>query len=136
MAAQERNYRLTVQLLKSVKRRLREVLGPDDEELAPYYRSYKSELAKVRTSPSSREVFATAAVRSTITLVGDFHTLEHAQKTFLHLLQDAERKKCRPIVALEMVNARFNAPLNRFIKGRISEGEFLEGDPVLRDLGL
>ena len=126
MAAQERNYRLTVQLLRSVKRRLREVLGPDDEELASYYRSYKGELAKVRTSPSSREEFAAAAVRSKVTLVGDFHTLEHAQRTFLFLLQDAEKKKCRPILGLEMVNAKFNAPLNRFVKGRIGEGEFLE----------
>lgn len=126
MAPQDKKYQLTLQLVKAVKRRLREVLGPDDEELSSYYRSYKEEVGKFRTSSSSREAFVSAARSSPVTLVGDFHTLEHAQGTFLGLLQDAEKKGCRPIVALEMVKAKFDTPLNRHVKGRLSEDDFLE----------
>lgn len=126
MPDREQSYRLTLQLLKAVKRRLREVLGPDDKELQVYYGDYKAELGRVRTAPSSREEFADASCKSQVTLVGDFHTLEHAQKTFLRLLEDAGSRKVRPILALEMASARYDVPLSQYLKGRIGENDFLE----------
>lgn len=126
MPDRAQQYRLTLQVLRAVKRRLREVLGPDDKELATYYGEYKAELDRARTKPSSKEEAFGAARKARVALVGDFHTLEHAQKTFLRLLEEAEQKRVRPILALEMVNAGYDAPLHQYLKGRIGESEFLD----------
>lgn len=126
MGVKTSGYRFTRSLLASIKRRIREVLGPEDPEILEYYAPYKKELRSARALPSSREHFVAEASRRWVTLVGDFHTLEHAQKTYLHLLEDLAASKVRPIVVLEMAEARHDVALHRFVRGGIEEGEFLE----------
>ncbi|MEW5763367.1 MAG: ChaN family lipoprotein [Acidobacteriota bacterium] len=126
MRYQTSGYRFTRYLLTSIKRRIREVIGPEDDEIQDYYAHYKRELKTARATPIERQEFVSQAGRRWVTLVGDFHTLEHAQKSYVHLLEDLSLRKTRPILALEMAHAHQDVPLLRFTRGALEETDFLE----------
>ncbi len=135
MHYQTSGYRFTRYLLTSIKRRLREVLGPEDEEIQDYYVHYKRELKGARATPVEREAFLSQAVRRWVTLVGDFHTLEHAQKCYAGLLEDLALRRTRPILALEMAHANQDVPLARFVRGGLEEADFLESIRYFQNWG-
>lgn len=113
-------------LLASIKRLVREVQGPEDSEVAEYYRPYSDELARVRTRPIREEDFLQLCKASAWVLVGDFHTLDQAQQTFLHLLEGLEALGVKPAIALEMVHARYEKSLVRYLKGGVKDCDFLD----------
>lgn len=128
-------YRNTLRMLRAVKRQIREVLGPDDEDLSAYYRAYKEELVHCRASRTSLDLFLAEARRSPVLLMGDFHTLPHAQKFFVHILDELGKRRIRPIVVLEMVQARHDALLQRYFKGRLTRDEFLDKTAYFENWG-
>ncbi|MGC8723937.1 MAG: ChaN family lipoprotein [Acidobacteriota bacterium] len=118
--------RFSSHLLRSIKRQIREVRGPEDEEVEAYYRPY-SDFFRHRSAVSVEpSVFLAECKLSSLILVGDFHTLDQAQKTFLWILEEMGKSRIRPIVVLEMVLARHDTPLLHYIRGKIGELEFLE----------
>ncbi len=117
--------RLTRRLLRSIKRQIREVQGPEDEEVAAYYRPYSRELEHCWTRPVLQENFLAAGVASPLVLVGDFHTLDQAQHIFLRLLKEFAALGARPIVVLEMVNVHHDKAIARYLNGRLDEAGFL-----------
>jgi hypothetical protein len=135
MRYQTSGYRFNRYLLASIKRRLREVLGPDDEEIQDYYLRYKRELRSSRAVPVDRSDFMAQAGLRWVTLVGDFHTLEHAQKTYLRLLEELAHRKTRPILVLEMAHASQDVPLTRYVRGGMEEADFLEETRYFRNWG-
>jgi hypothetical protein len=116
----------TRRLLASIKRQIREVQGPEDPEVSTYYRPYSDELANVRTRPILEDDFLRLCAISAIVLVGDFHTLDQAQRTFLRLLEAMESLGVKPAIALEMVHAHREPALARYMKGRVKECDFLD----------
>lgn len=66
--------------------------------------------------------------RSDLLLYGDFHTLKQTQKGLVRLLQDYQlHQPKRPIIlALEMFKARDQELIDRYLKGDISESQFLQ----------
>lgn len=58
--------------------------------------------------------------------VGDYHTLRYAQRAFLDLVTHAQRSGRRVVLALEFVEARRQAALDRFLAGRLGDRRFLE----------
>ena len=116
----------TRRLLASLKRLVREVQGPEDPEVSNYYRPYSDELAQVRTRPIPENEFLKLCSTSALVLVGDFHTLDQSQKTFLRILESLETLGVRPAIALEMVHAHHEQALARYMKGRLKECDFLD----------
>jgi hypothetical protein len=119
-------YRFTADLLQSIKRQIREVQGPSDPDLEAYYRAYSLELERCRARPVPEETFLGLCRRSAVTLVGDFHTLDQSQKTFLRLLDSLGERRTRPIVGLEMVSSRHDIPLLKYLGGETDDAAFLE----------
>lgn len=122
-------------LLASVKRLIREAQGPEDKEIRAYYRPYSEELERARTTPIQEEEFLRLCSVSPAVLVGDFHTLDQAQRAFLHLLEQLESRGVSPTIALEMVDADEDAPLARYIEGRLKDCDFLEAIGYFKDWG-
>lgn len=115
-----------LKLLKSIKRSIREVQGPEDSEIKNYYRSYASYLEKCRVKRSSiKELYDSVKETKTL-LVGDFHTLYQAQRQFLKVLEFIEDQGEKPIVCLEMVLKKHQNHLEDFLKGKIADREYIE----------
>lgn len=115
-----------LKLLKSIKRSIREVQGPEDKEIKKYYRSYASFLERIMEKESSFEELFESLKETKILLVGDFHTLYQAQRQFLKILEFLEDKGIKPIVCLEMVLKKHQKYLENFLKGKINEKEYIE----------
>jgi len=120
-------YRSYVTLLKAVKRQIREIQGPEDEELKRYYRNYASTLEKSRPRPSTLEEFFSFVVPRGVALVGDFHTLDQAQNQFVKVIRALHARDAAPALALEMVQAHHDEVLAEYlVDPDAEEGTFLE----------
>ncbi len=126
MAMRAMGYTFTNQLLRSIKRRVREERGSSDGDVEAYYRPYAEELEKARTRPVNMIDFLNEASRRRVTLVGDFHTLGDAQKNYLQIVERLVERKVRPIVVLEMVHAAYDLPVHQYVRHSITEVDFLE----------
>ncbi len=67
-----------------------------------------------------------AALESELVHVGDYHTLGQAQRTYGKLVRRLVERGRRVVLALELIEARHQAELDRFVRGRLSEKAFLE----------
>lgn len=113
-------------VLRGIKRQIREVQGPEDEEVKRYYRAYASEIERASPAESGPEEFLEAAAGAPAVLVGDFHTLDQAQKQFLRVLQDLCGAGANPVVALEMVHAAHDRGLQRYLSRQSDEETLLD----------
>lgn len=127
--------RLTRRILAALKRRIREIEGPEDDEVASYYRPYSQELEHAVTRPSENKEFCRLARKAEVVLVGDYHTLDQAQLTFLRLLRDLVAQGARPNVALEMVSAHHQEALDRYLQRKLDDRDFLEEIDYFRHWG-
>jgi len=115
-----------LKLLKSIKRSIREVQGPEDKEIKSYYRSYSSYLEKCRVKESSIQEIIESAKETKVLIIGDFHTLYQAQRQFLKVLEFMEDIGIKPVVCLEMVYKKNQDHLEEFLKGKMGEKEYIE----------
>lgn len=63
---------------------------------------------------------------SNFILVGDFHTFDHCLKNLIRILKLLVLKNKKVVVALEMLSGRDFLLLDSFLKGHLTELEFLE----------
>jgi len=124
-----------LKLLKNIKRSIREVQGEEDAEVRSYYRSYASFLEKAKAFPSGLDEVVLRAVETGLLLVGDFHTLWQAQRQFLKVLEALEDRGLRPVVLLEMAEARKNRTLKMYFEGEITEKEYLDKSDYFESWG-
>ena len=99
------NYHFYAGLLRSIKRQIREVQGPESREIKTYYRQYAGVFKGTAPIRSSEEEALREMAGQRVILVGDFHTLDQAQKQFRKLVEGMIRAGNRPVLALEMVAA-------------------------------
>jgi Haem-binding uptake, Tiki superfamily, ChaN len=92
------------------------------------FRAYEGRYRR-RTADFRRPVRASslpARVRSAdIVYVGDYHTLPIAQQTYLSLVERARESGRRVVLALECIEGRHQAAVDRFLQGELGESELL-----------
>ncbi len=64
--------------------------------------------------------------RADLVYVGDYHTLRTAQQAYLSLAEHALQSGRRVVLALEFVEGRAQAHLDRYLAGRLGEKAFLQ----------
>jgi hypothetical protein len=120
--------RALLRLQRGVQRRLqaqvRAHTGGHSPALARYYREYLRDLRR-RHAPSNYGELHQAMLDSDIVLVGDYHTLRQSQELALRLLERAALDPRPVCLALEMVRAEHQAPLDAFLGGELDEAAFL-----------
>ncbi len=115
------------ELLRGIKRQIREVQGPEDAAVRRYYRSYAAILERSHPAPCQERDFLERAASARLVLVGDFHTLDQAQWQYLKVLKALRRQGALPALALEMVQAHHDKKLQEYLAGECpDEGSFLE----------
>lgn len=136
MARKLTGYAFYRNLLKGLKRQVREIEGPEPPDLRRYYRSYAGVLEHAQPESCQRAVFLESAVMAGLALVGDFHTLDQAQRQYLGVVRELYDSGHRPVLALEMVQAGHDAELARYVNGEIEDdGTFLDRIGFFRNWG-
>jgi hypothetical protein len=107
------------------QRRIRGAVADDDTAVAAYEDRYRRSLPAMRQVADFDEIVA-ASRAGDVVLVGDYHTLEQAQRTLLRLLR-ALLPSSRPLaVALEFVETSHQDALDAYLAGRLGERSFLK----------
>jgi hypothetical protein len=120
------NREVLVELQRELYERNKLRIGRYEQAISSDYQAYEAAyLADVQEHwrVSSLPELMRAIRAADITLVGDYHTLKLAQKTFLKVLMRIRGK--RLIVALEFLASEDQPAIDAYLAGRINEPSFL-----------
>ena len=123
---QENPISLEIAEQRRLKQRMkREIFGIDKTSRSSYIRDCLSEFSTYEDVCPVSEVLEQAA-RSDIVFFGDYHPLEESQAWILRLMKELTARGRKVILAMEMLYVQQQEQLDRWMKGMITEGEFLE----------
>jgi hypothetical protein len=103
----------------AVQTAIRARVGPEPEALS----AYRTTFERTVTGPGAAVTLATVfnvAARSDLVLIGDYHTLEVAQRTALVLVRALARRRS-VVLGLEMVRTEHQSVLDAYMAGSVSE---------------
>src|SRR5580658_8375409 len=95
----------------------------------PAIRRYTDEYAQEfggAFASATRDDLVERAARADLVYVGDYHTLEAAQRTFVWLLEAIHARRGAVAIALEMFEPHDQPALDAYLSGVLSEERFLE----------
>jgi hypothetical protein len=112
----------------AVARLMREIeadLVRERPAIRRYHDAYSLEFSG-SFATSSRDELAEEAARSDLVYVGDYHTLEASQRTFLWLAEAVHARRSSVALALEMFEPDDQPALDAYLAGTLDEESFLE----------
>ncbi len=89
-----------------------------------YEKAYRRAV-KGYEKPVDHEEMIEAALASDVIYVGDYHTCNQSQRSFLRVLKAVVKRDKRFVLGLELLHKRHQDALDRYLDGRISESTFL-----------
>lgn len=109
------------------KQAIKDATTVEDRHFKQYNKAYLSAVSGYQKIVSMDDVLAEVDAARVI-LVGDYHTLDQSQRSFVRLIrQYIQARKNRALtVALEAVQARFQRHLDAYLVGRIKSDEFIK----------
>jgi len=125
---------LQKEILRETLQELKEYRGEFTPEMKRYYREYKREVADFSRYADVKELIKKIP-KSDIVYCGDYHTLGQAQKAQLKILSEILKERKDVLIGMEMVYIQHQKVLDSYIRGEISEGEFLEGSKYYEKWG-
>lgn len=98
----------------------------EDRGFKDYNRQYQKAVARYQKLATMDEVLADVSA-ARVVLVGDYHTLDQAQRSFVRLLRAVFKslKNVKITVALEAVQARFQRHLDAYLVGSLKSRDFI-----------
>lgn len=106
----------------NIKGRVESILGNESRDLQNYRRNYDQELKNVDWEAVDKRILFARLKQAQIILVGDFHAQKQSSRGLLRILR---KIKTPYILALECLNIRDQVWIDRYVKGEMSEKEFL-----------
>lgn len=76
--------------------------------------------------PSSMDELQKSIIKSQVVYLGDFHTFDQNLRNVLRILKVLIKRKKKCILAVEMVDAKFQFYIDTYLKGHLTDLEFLE----------
>lgn len=116
--------RLRQDLYEQVQSHVKALLGRSSKGLASYQAQYERQFKRAWKVSSRQELLKNLA-KAQIIWMGDFHALYQSQKTQLRILKAIPNVK-KAILAVECIEARHQKSLDHFMKGELSERDFLK----------
>ncbi|MCK4350342.1 MAG: ChaN family lipoprotein [Candidatus Krumholzibacteria bacterium] len=102
-----------------------EIFGIDKTSRSSYIKDFLFEFSTYDRVCTTGEVLERAA-RSDIVFFGDYHPLEESQQWVERLMTELVARDCKVVLAMEMLYVQQQEQLDRWMKGTLSEEEFLE----------
>ncbi len=97
----------------------------DSQEFNKYEKEYEKACTDYKKISTYTALYKKIDERD-ILYVGDYHTLQQAQKFFLKIAKKIRKKSKKIIFALEAINANFQDELDTYLDGRILEEDFIK----------
>ncbi|MBC7742967.1 MAG: ChaN family lipoprotein [Bdellovibrionaceae bacterium] len=106
----------------TIRKRVESIIGLETKDLQNYRGRYEKELGQMAwTAVDKKHLFARLA-SAQVVIVGDFHAQKQSTRGFLRII----RKLKTPLVlALECLNEADQGAINSYMKGSLSEKDFL-----------
>jgi len=115
---------LQMRVFNQNKRLIRSDAVVEEPGFLAYERRYRRYVASYEERVEREEVLA-AIDKAEVIYVGDYHTNPQAQRTLLRLLKLVTARIPNIGLALELVQDRYQAVLDRYLNNQISETSFL-----------
>ena len=106
----------------NIRRRVESILGQETKSLKNYRDSYERELSKSNWQNVDKKHFFSRIQQAEVVLVGDFHAQKQSTRGFLRIIR---KIKTDFVLALECLRVSDQVHVDAFIKGELSEKEFL-----------
>ncbi|HPQ80096.1 MAG TPA: ChaN family lipoprotein [bacterium] len=90
-----------------------------------YERSYRRAVSRYERSSDQGEMIR-AVLGSGVVYVGDYHTCNQSQRSFLRILKAVVKVDRSFMVGLELLHKKHQGTLDKYLAGRISEATFLK----------
>ena len=119
---------------EAVERLKASLFGSDPYARRRYIQDFHKEFRSYRHQAKWADVVA-AAHRCDVVLVGDYHALTSCQYFAARLLEEMVRRRKGIVLAMEMVFGRHQRVLDRYLAGKLEEGEFLRRIRYQQDWG-
>jgi hypothetical protein len=110
-------------LVRRIKREIDVSIGALDPVIRTYKREYNSEFRHYHVA--SKQELIEAILASDIVFLGDYHTLRNAQQTLLKIIEEVLPRRLDIVLALETIRNEDQEILEEYLRGGISEDEFL-----------
>ncbi len=115
---------LQQELYSNLKKRVRDIFGPESSELTRYRRDYQR-LASKHIFTISSEKFISRVKQADIIFLGDFHTFDQNIRNFERIVRDVFPEK-QLAIGIEFVDSSKQIYVDQFLNDQISEIAFLE----------
>jgi hypothetical protein len=99
-------------------------LAPEGPAIRRYDDAYGAEFVSGPLASSTRAELASAAAAADLVYVGDYHTLEAAQRTFVWLLERVHAARGAVAIALEMLEPLDQPALDAWLAGELDDDAF------------
>ncbi len=116
---------LQKKLYRQNKRLIEESILIKEPDFARYEEAYNRFIRNYRSVSSIEEMLATVR-EADIIYVGDYHTCNQSQRSFLRILKEITPKSKNYRIGLELLHKRHQPAIDQFLKGKISEEHFLK----------
>ena len=110
----------------TVARLKKDILGVDRNARKKYIREFHDEFSRIE-GPSSFDDLVVACYKADIVYIGDYHALPASQEFAARLLREVADRSREVVLCVEMVYARSQKILDRYMAGQIDDAEFLKG---------
>jgi uncharacterized iron-regulated protein len=124
VVANSRWVRIRKDLYQRVRSQVYNYLGEEEVSLRKYRKVYEDDF-KARFEASSRDQLLKEIKRKKVVLMGDFHALRQSHKSHLRILKSIGNPSSL-VVAVECIFNENQDVLNQFLKGNLSEKDFLK----------
>lgn len=118
-----------LQMQKRIFRRnqklIRESVAIHEAGFQKYEATYRRHVRRYREIAPISEMIQ-AALQSDIIYVGDYHTCNQSQRSFLRILKNVVKKDPKFLIGLELLHQRHQKTLDRFLAGTITRETFLK----------
>jgi len=116
---------LRKKIYKTLKSKAQALEGSKSREMIKYEKD-QIKFSKREFTSSSIEELVTRVIDSNVIYLGDFHTFDQNIRNVLRVLKVLQQSQSQCIIALEMVDAKYQFYIDSFLEGHITELEFLE----------
>jgi len=115
---------LQKKMVQRMREQIKDVVCENTQVFRRYRNEYEAEVRRFARTATQKELIDRVA-KSDIVYCGDYHTLSQAQRTPVKILEHILPRRPKIILCVEAVMSHHQKHLDAFMRGEISEAEFL-----------